>query len=62
MEQVLDWLNENERRMHPLQEGEAVAQTGQRTYTLPENFLLDLQLKVPFSLSGDVTIYLKTLK
>lgn len=62
MEQVLDWLNENERRMYPLQEGAAVAQSGQQAYTLPENFLLDLQLKVPFSLSEDVTIYLKTLK
>jgi hypothetical protein len=46
MEQVLDWLNENELRAYPLLEyaGKTLSTSTQTTWTIPDNFLLDLQL------------------
>lgn len=47
MEQVLDWLNENENRAYPLLEETSklvVFPAGSGQYLLDDNFLLDLQL------------------
>jgi len=52
MEQVLDWLNENEVRAYPLL-GDASKNVTALTwnYSLPDNFLLDLQLLSTVSLT-----------
>lgn len=45
MEQVLDWLNENELRAYPfIEEGARMLTYGESDWLLPDNFLLDLQL------------------
>jgi len=68
MEQVLDWLNENELRSYPIIEGTSKTLTGETsTLELPDNFLLDLQLLITsFRLSQEngtsVPIFLKKLK
>lgn len=47
MEQILDWLNENELRAYPLLDSsQKTLQSEGYTWDLPDNFLLDLQLKV----------------
>jgi hypothetical protein len=62
MQQVLDWLNENELRSFPLREGyTAKITTGELSYNLPDDFLLDLQIKTNVSLQEDSTVYLKKL-
>ena len=46
MEQILDWLNENELRAYPLLDAsQKILQGEGYTYLLPDNFLLDLQLR-----------------
>ena len=74
MEQVIDWLNENELRAYPLLDDPSkTAVYGGVSWTMPDNFLLDLQLRVPFSLKetvqlGDAVttvslpVFLKTLR
>lgn len=45
MEQVLDWLNENERRSYPLLDSVSkVIVVSDNEQTLPDNFILDLQI------------------
>jgi hypothetical protein len=64
MEQVIDWLNENELRAFPLQEN-FILNVFDSDDALPKDFLLDLQLKVPFSLknSGNLSpVYLKSIQ
>jgi hypothetical protein len=47
MEQVLDWLNENEIRSYPLlNQSNREISTGQGAFTIPDDFLLDLQLLI----------------
>lgn len=67
MEQVLDWLNENELRAYPLLDSyDKLVTLGQNTVVLPDNFILDLQLIATHSLvnpAGEtVPVYLKSLK
>lgn len=48
MEQVLDWLNENENRAYPLEDTPTKLLTLSNpswTFNLPDSFILDLQLK-----------------
>ena len=65
MEQVIDWLNENELRAYPLQEEtQAKIVIGADLYDLPQDFLIDLQLKAPVSLqpgSSVNPVYLKRI-
>lgn len=58
MEQVLDWLNENELRAYPLLDNcDKTFIVGDNSWTLPENFLLDLQLIIKtFSLDELTTL------
>ena len=46
MEQVLDWLNENELRAYPLLDryNNRLYTVGDALWEMPDNFLLDLQL------------------
>lgn len=55
MEQVLDWLNENERRAYPLltDVSKAVA-LGVALPVLPDDFLLDLQLTTTTALGSSI--------
>jgi hypothetical protein len=68
MEQILDWLNENELRAYPLCAfSDKTIQTQADSWTLPDDFLLDLQLVITnFSLSQNdgtsVGVFLKSLK
>jgi hypothetical protein len=67
MEQVLDWLNENERRAYPLlEETSRTIVIDNSSVLLPDNFLLDLQLVSLASLvdvSGEaIPVYLSSLK
>lgn len=61
MEQILDWLNENELRAYPLLEpGPRLLQVGEASLNLPDNFLVDLQLKVlNYSLANHIPILRK---
>lgn len=66
MEQVLDWLNENELRAYPLLDGVSrnITLPGS-VYTLPDNCLLDLQLRpaLPLSTGSSIPapVYLKNI-
>lgn len=64
MEQILDWLNENELRAYPLLEsGPRLLQNGANSLNLPDNFLLDLQLKVlDYSLVNQIPVLNKIEK
>jgi hypothetical protein len=47
MEQVIDWLNENELRAYPLMDAsDKIVTSNETSWLLPDNFLLDLQLTV----------------
>ena len=48
MEQVIDWLNENEIRAYPLidSSNRTVSLRGEANFTLPDNLLLDIQIKI----------------
>jgi hypothetical protein len=52
MHQVIEWLNENERRAYPLlpDSGELTHTIGSEEWTIPENFFLDLQIISPRTL------------
>jgi hypothetical protein len=58
MEQVLDWLNENELRAYPLlDDNSKLLLVAGNPWTLPDNFLLDLQLVIKdFSLHTTTTV------
>lgn len=63
MEQVIDWLNENEYRAYPLLDAynnQKYSING-RLWEFPDNLLLDLQLIVKDFLLSDEVIYLKTI-
>jgi hypothetical protein len=68
MEQILDWLNENELRAYPLlADSDKTVQAQTDSWPLPDDFLLDLQLVVTnCSLSQNdgsaVVVFLKSLK
>jgi len=56
MEQVLDWLNENELRAYPLLDSANKTVTAYgSSWTLPDNFLLDLQLVTVEPLMAEIT-------
>ena len=59
MDQVLDWLNENELRSFPLLSSadKTIALTALET--LPEDFLLDLQISVPIDISSTSVALIK---
>jgi hypothetical protein len=60
MEQVIDWLNENEVRAYPLLDSAdrrvIIGPTADITYLIPDNLLLDLQLKLVDSSLTDTDI------
>jgi hypothetical protein len=58
MEQVLDWLNENELRAYPLLDDSPKLLTiGNTPWNLPDTLLLDLQLKIQnFSANTTITV------
>jgi hypothetical protein len=58
MEQVLDWLNENELRSYPLlDDSSKLLSVLGNSWTLPDSFLLDLQLTIKdFSLVTTMTV------
>lgn len=58
MEQVLDWLNENELRSYPLLDDSSKQLTvSGNSWSLPDDFLLDLQLIIKdFSLYTTITV------
>ena len=67
MEQVLDWLNENELRAYPLLDSyDKVVTINQSNVTIPDNLLLDLQIISTVSLEDNagtpIPVYLKYLK
>lgn len=61
MEQILDWLNENELRAYPLLESsQKILQGEGYTWFLPDNLLLDLQLKtLNYSLVNRIAVLSK---
>jgi hypothetical protein len=61
MEQIIDWLNENELRAYPLLDvSQKTLQSENYTWELPDNFLLDLQLKVTnYSLADHIAVLSK---
>lgn len=57
MEQVIDWLNENELRSFPFMDGSnKVLGSGLIFIQLPDNFLLDLQIVTSVELTQDYTL------
>lgn len=57
MEQVIDWLNENELRAYPLlDDADKTASFNGTSWVIRDNFLLDLQLRVPFSLRETIQV------
>jgi hypothetical protein len=58
MEQVIDWLNENELRAYPLLDdpNKAVVFDNVTTWIIPDNFILDLQLVATFSLKEQLQL------
>jgi hypothetical protein len=58
MEQVIDWLNENELRAYPLLDDSSrtIVFENQAVWTVPDNFLLDLQLVASFSLKENIQV------
>ena len=68
MEQVLDWLNENELRAYPLLDSVSKLLTiDTQSWELPNNFLLDLQLTFPSNvltndLGEEVPVILKKIE
>jgi hypothetical protein len=60
MEQVIDWLNENERRAYPLMTYADKAIGLEDLSNLPENFLLDLQISTEEEL-GSAPILLQNI-
>lgn len=66
MEQVVDWLNENELRAYPILEGynDVILNVNGTNWQIPNNLLLDLKLTVKtFSLNHptNATVYLKKI-
>jgi hypothetical protein len=63
MEQVIDWLNENEHRAYPLLDNyPKVGQADGEDVVIPENLLLDLQLITSINLPTDSVVVLKKLR
>jgi hypothetical protein len=64
MEQVLDWLNENELRAYPLlDDSSKLLLISGNPWSLPDNFILDLQLTVKtFSLDSYVPVRLSSIE
>jgi hypothetical protein len=63
MEQVLDWLNENENRAYPLLDTYNNKQyiINATLWKFPDDFIVDLKLVVSSFLLSDQIIYLKTI-
>jgi hypothetical protein len=62
MEQVIDWLNENENRAYPLLDNyPKIGQVEGSDVDIPENLLLDLQLITSLSLSATSNVLLKNI-
>jgi hypothetical protein len=63
MEQVIDWLNENEHRAYPLMDNyPKIAQVNDTEISIPQTFLLDLQLRTALNLSSISNVVLKKLR
>ena len=63
MEQVIDWLNENEHRAYPLLDNyPKIGQANGEDVVIPENLLLDLQLITSIDLSANSVVVLKKLR
>lgn len=63
MEQIFDWLNENENRAYPLLDGfnNKIYLINEKPWNFPDDLLVDLQLVVHNFLLKDKPIYLKKI-